>query len=428
VKVTIPRARRIEGEYVPPADKSISHRAAILLALSRGTGVATNFLRSRDTLATVSCLRALGASIELEDSTLVVSGTDGRFTEPFDVLNAENSGTTMRLLSGILAGQPFYSVMTGDEYLRRRPMKRIIEPLSLMGAHILSRAGGFAPLSIRGGNLHGIDYNLRVASAQVKSCILLAGLFADGPTTVREEIPCRDHTERLLSYFGADITRRNDAITLTPGATLEARSFAVPGDVSSAAFFLVAAAMLPGSHLVARAVGLNPTRTGLLAVLERAGVQVDVEVEESDGGEPVGTVEVRAPGWLRSFTIDGHEVPAVVDEIPVLAVLATQAEGETVIRGAAELRVKETDRLSAIAKNLRALGATLEELPDGLVIRGPVRLRGAPVEAGGDHRIAMALAVAALVADGETTIDGADCVAVSYPAFFEDLERLVVRV
>ena len=298
MKVTIPHARRIEGEYVPPADKSISHRAAILLALCRGTGVATNFLRSRDTLATVACLRALGASIELEDSTLVVTGTEGRFTEPFDVLNAENSGTTMRLLSGILAGQPFYSVMTGDEYLRRRPMKRIIEPLTLMGAHILSRAGGFAPLSVHGGNLHGIDYTLRVASAQVKSCILLAGLFADGPTTVREEIPSRDHTERLLLYVGAHVARQNGAITLTPGSTLEARSFAVPGDVSSAAFFLVAAAMLPGSHLVARGVGLNPRRTGLLTVLERAGVHVEVEVEEREGGEPVGTIEVRAPGLL----------------------------------------------------------------------------------------------------------------------------------
>lgn len=424
-RAMVRRARSLEGELYPPPDKSISHRAAILLALAEGTGVVTNFLRSRDTLATVACLRALGVAIDEEGSDLLVRGAGSAgLREPEDVLDAANSGTTMRLLAGVLAGQPFLSVVTGDRYLRRRPMRRVIEPLGLMGATVLSRTGGLAPLAIAGGRLRGIDYELPVASAQVKSCVLLAGLFAEGVTTVRERFTTRDHTERLLAYLGADVRRSDGRVSLRGGAPLEARPIAVPGDISSAAFFAVAAAIVPGSDVVMRNVGLNESRAGVLAVLARSGASVIVEPDAEVAGEPAGTVRVAATGRLGAFEVGAAEVPLLVDEIPVLAVAATQAEGTTVISGAQELRVKESDRLHAMAVNLRAMGATVEERPDGLVIDGPTRLRGAVVRADGDHRVAMALAIAGLVAEGETVIEDADCVAVSYPSFFEDLDRL----
>lgn len=424
-RAAVRRARSLAGELYPPPDKSISHRAAILLALAEGTGVVTNFLRSRDTLATVACLRALGVAIDEEGSTLVVRGAGSAgLREPEDVLDAENSGTTMRLLAGVLAGQPFLSIVTGDRYLRRRPMRRVVEPLGLMGATVLSRTGGLAPLVIAGGRLRGIDYELPVASAQVKSCVLLAGLFAEGVTTVRERFATRDHTERLLAYLGADVRRLDGRVSLRGGVPLEARPIAVPGDISSAAFFAVAAAIVPGSEIVIRNVGLNESRAGVLAVLARSGASVAVEPDAEVAGEPAGTVRVAATGRFSAFEIGAAEVPFLVDEIPVLAVAATQAEGTTTISGAQELRVKESDRLHAMAVNLRAMGAAVEERPDGLVIDGPTRLRGTVVRADGDHRVAMALAIAGLVAEGETVIEDADCVAVSYPSFFEDLDRL----
>src|SRR5438876_2117860 len=415
MELVVSPAGRLRGRVRVPGDKSISHRAALIGALSRGDTVIHHFLRADDCLHTVSCLRALGVGIEDEGSRLIVRGMGPRWRAPMTPLDAGNSGTTMRLLAGILAGQPFQTELTGDASLRTRPVDRIVEPLSRMGARIVASGDGwFPPLRITGGSLRGITYTLPVASAQVKSAVLLAGLLADGPTTVVEPTPTRDHTERMLAAFGAPIRRDGDRVSVT-AAALRGHEVRVCGDISSAAFLLAAAAAVPGSELTVEHVGLNPTRTGFLDVLRALGAEVDVRQTGEDTGEPVGAVTVRGQR-LRGVRVGGSLIPRVIDELPVLCVIATAAEGETVISDAAELRVKESDRIAVIARGLRALGGEVEERPDGLTVYGSP-LHGGRVASAGDHRIAMAFAVAGLLAGGPVTVEGAESIAVSFPAF-----------
>ncbi len=421
------RPPRLRGTLRVPGDKSISHRAALLAALADGPSRIRSFLAGEDCLATLGCLRALGVQWRLEDGgTLEVTGAGLHgLREPDQVLDCANSGTSMRLLSGILAGQPFLSVLSGDASLRSRPMDRVAEPLRLMGATVAARAGGrLAPLSISGGNLHGIRYRLPVASAQVKSAVLLAGLFASGETVVEEPAPSRDHTERMLERAGVDIRREGPAIRLLAPSRLEPLDMTVPADVSSAAFWLVAATVHPDAELRLLGVGLNPTRTGLLDVLRQMGADIEVEEERTAGGETAADLVARS-SRLQGVEVGGEIIPRLIDEVPALAVAASFAQGRTVVRDAAELRLKESDRIAAVAGQLRALGARVEELPDGLVIEGGDGLRGGRVDSGGDHRLAMALAMAGLLAEGETLVAGADAVDISYPAFWHDLESVV---
>ncbi len=430
----VKQAPPIYTEIDVPGDKSISHRAAMFAALSNGVCVISHFLPSEDCMSTVNVLRALGVEIEHpEPTTLIVHGRKGRFEEPKTDLDCGNSGTTMRLMAGILAGQPFTSRLVGDASLSRRPMRRIIEPLERMGARIVAEGGnGTAPLVITGGALQGIEYLLPVPSAQVKSAILLAGLQASGRTTVIEPFQSRDHTERMLSYFlvalSASRNRSQESHTSTVSIhgnqTLESRDFVVPGDISSAAFWLVAAAAQPGARLLVRSVGLNDTRTGFLSILVRMGARVREVIEQVGQIERMGAVEIHG-ARLRGTVIEGSEIPNVIDEIPILAIAGALAEGTTTIRDAAELRVKETDRISAIVSNLRAMGVKVEELEDGMTIHGGGQLVGAKVPSYGDHRIAMAFAIAGLFAKGETVVQDVDCVATSYPGFDETLARIM---
>ncbi len=413
--------RPLRGVLRVPGDKSISHRAAILGAIAHGTTRIWGFLRAEDCLSTLRCLRALGVAIDDRGSELEIRG--GAFREPEEILDVGNSGTTLRLLAGVLAGQRFHSVLTGDASIRRRPMDRVAEPLRRMGAGISGRQGGrLAPLAIRGGELRGITYATPVASAQVKSALLLAGLFADGDTVVQEPRQSRDHTERMLGAFDAEVVRGGLTVRLRGPQALSGTEVRVPGDLSSAAFFLVAAALVPGSELAVAGVGLNPTRTGVLDVLRMMGAAVEIRDLKEESGEPVGTVMVRG-GVLHGTVIGGDLIPRAIDELPVLAVAASLAEGETVIRDAAELRVKESDRIEALARELGRLGARVEAQPDGLTILGTRRLRGGRVASAGDHRIAMALAVAGLCADGAVTVDDPACIETSFPGFADALRH-----
>ncbi len=424
---TVRRAARLAGELGVPGDKSISHRALLFNALAEGTARVRGLGLGADVLATERCLRALGVCIEPD-------GPDGRLVhgvglhglqEPEDVLDAGNSGTTMRLLCGVLAGQSFLSVLTGDASLRRRPMGRVLDPLRAMGAQAWGRAGGtLAPLAIRGGPLRPLDYALPVASAQLKSALLLAGLYADGQTHLHEPAASRDHTERLLRAQGVALrTEGLDLHLVPPSAPLRPVDIDVPGDFSSAAFWLVAACIHPAARVTVRGVGMNPGRTGLLDVLGEMGARIAVANARDAGGEPVADLTAESSA-LHGVAIGGALIPRLLDEVPVLAVAMAVAEGPSRIDDAAELRVKESDRLHAVASELGRLGATVAERPDGLDFAGGSRLRGAPVTSHGDHRLAMALAVAGLVAEGETTIAAAESVAVSYPAFWEHLARL----
>lgn len=420
--IVVAPGRALSGTVRVPGDKSISHRAVLLGALARGATRVDGFLRADDCLATVHCVRALGIEIDDDGAGVVVRG--GPLREPDDVLDVGNSGTTIRLLTGILAGQPFHSVITGDASIRRRPMDRVAEPLRRMGARIRGRAGGrLAPLAIEGAVLRATTHATPVASAQVKSAILLAGLFADGETAVTEPSRSRDHTERMLAAFGVPVASDGRTVRLRGPAVLSATPVRVPGDISSAAFFLVAAAIVSGSVLTVEGVGLNPSRTGVLDVLRAMGAQVAVDNLRDDGGEPAGDVTVRAAP-LHGTTIAGDLIPRLIDELPVLAVAASVADGETVIKDAAELRVKESDRIAALARGLGALGARVEAQPDGLAIRGVPRLRGGRAASGGDHRMAMALAVAGLRADGPVTVEDTDCIRTSFPGFEDTLRRL----
>jgi len=413
-------SRGLMGRVALPPDKSIAHRAALFAALADGPSQIVNYPDAADPQSTLACLRQLGVEIVEEDGVLYVEGV-GRFgfTPPVEPLDCGNSGTTMRLLTGILAGQPFDSVLTGDASLRGRPMERIAAPLREMGARI-TLADGCAPIRITGGaDLQGISYTLPVASAQVKSCVLLAGLHAAGETTVIEPTPSRDHTERML---GMDVMEIGGArhLSVREGQRVATGTWAVPRDISAAAFFLVAGSIVPGSALEMRSVGLNPSRAGVVNVLRTMGATIDISDEREHSFEPLATLSVQSAP-LHGVTIDGALIPNLIDEVPVLAVAATQARGRTTIRDAAELRVKETDRIAAIATNLRALGAAVETFDDGLAIDGPQMLSAATLDSFGDHRIAMASAIAALVADSATTITGAEHAKVSFPKFWEAL-------
>ncbi|HEX8635671.1 MAG TPA: 3-phosphoshikimate 1-carboxyvinyltransferase [Pyrinomonadaceae bacterium] len=438
-------ARRLRGRVRVPGDKSISHRAAIIAALAQAGGRSrlANYSTSADCASTLDCLAALGVRIERDGNNVSVEGAGTRLAHaPRAPLDCGNSGTSMRLLAGALAGQPFAATLTGDASLCSRPMRRIIEPLELMGARV-SSAAGRAPLRIEGrAPLTAISYALPVASAQVKSCVLLAALNADGRTEVVEARGAtRDHTERLLSLFGAEVRtelkdyegRLGPFVSLETPASLRSRDCRIAGDISSAAFFLAAAALLPGSDVTLTEVGLNSTRTGLLDTLHRLGADVAVLDKRVESGEEVGELRVRghdgalAPVAAGANVLSGELIANVIDELPILCVLGTQVEGGLEIRDAAELRVKETDRIGAMVKNLRALGAEVEEYEDGLRVHGRTRLRGARLESFGDHRIAMACAVAALVSEGESELTGAEAVAVSFPEFFTMLESVTER-
>jgi 3-phosphoshikimate 1-carboxyvinyltransferase len=410
----------LRGSVRVPGDKSISHRAVILGAIAEGASHVGNFLPSADCGATVEVVRALGVEIEEDGSVgLVVRGRGlAGLREPEGVLDCVRSGTTMRLLAGLLAGQPFLSLLSGEAQLRRRPMGRVVEPLRQMGAVVLGREGGKKPpLAIQGGNLRGLEYTLPVASAQVKSALLLAGLFADAPTRLRVPGPARDHTERMLLAMGANLRVEGANVDLEPGGLLQPLNVVVPGDFSSAAFLMVAATLVPGSEITIDGVGVNPTRTGLLDVLQAMGADIVLRNERLASGEPVADLTVRA-SELNGIEVGGETVVRMIDEFPILAVAASQAKGETLVRDARELRVKETDRIATAVQELRRLGAKIEPRPDGFVVDGPNALRPtSPVHSHGDHRLAMALGVAGLIAQGETQVQDVTCIADSFPGF-----------
>ena len=427
------RVARVRGEITVPGDKSISHRAVMFGAISQGVTQASHFLMSADCLSTISCFRRMGIAIEADPSSKTVRiqgrGLHG-LKAPEETLYTGNSGTTTRLISGILAGQEFVSVLDGDNSIRRRPMDRVIRPLTQMGARVEALSpGGCCPLRITGGTLRAAEYHSPVASAQVKSCVLLAGLYADGTVSVIEHALSRDHTERMLSGFGACVSSEKTAdgwkASVLPDPVLEGRSITVPGDISSAAYFMAAALILPGSEVLIRNVGINPTRAGILEVIRAMGGSVELLNSRLQGGEPTADLLVRSSS-LRGTVIEGSLIPALIDELPVCAVLAAFASGRTVIRDAAELRVKESDRIEVMTAALRAMGADITPLEDGMIIEGGRQLHGAEVDSCRDHRAAMSLAVAALACSGDTTIKDADCVGISYPEFYDDLASLTI--
>ncbi|MBF8266679.1 MAG: aroE [Dehalococcoidia bacterium] len=434
MKRSVPPARKLMGTLAPPADKSVSHRAAILNSLAPGEAVIDNYSEGADCRATLRCLRLLGVSAEKvtpEDGSreaprlkLSSPGLEN-FREPNDVLNAENSGTTMRFIMGLLGSTPFVSVITGDRSLRSRPMGRIVQPLRLMGAQIMGRGGdSLAPLTIRGGNLKGIEYTLPMASAQLKSSLVIAALFAQGETVLHQPALSRDHTERMVEAMGASLTEDGLVLVVRPGSRLKPLNVTVSGDISSASFWMVAAAAHPNARITLTNVGVNPTRTGVLDVLRAMGVQIKVENPRMEGGEPVADLFIESTE-LRGVEIAGAMIPIVQDEIPVLALAACFARGTTVIRDAQELRVKESDRLHTTATELSRLGARIRELPDGLVIEGTGFLKGGVCRSYGDHRLAMTLGIAGLLAKEEVVVGGSETVAVSYPSFWQDLDRLI---
>lgn len=426
MQITIATAKNLQATITVPGDKSISHRALMLGAIARGRTVVKNVSPAADCDSTIRCLQQLGIGIVRSDNdTVLIDGAGLRgLVEPKDILDAGNSGTTARLLSGILAGQPFLSILTGDDSLRVRPMERIVKPLAQMGATAIGRSDNrFLPLAIRGGNLKPIRFTPPVPSAQVKSAILLAGLYADGETIVEETQPTRDHTERMLKAMGVPIKKEGNRLAIRGFHEPSSARIVVPGDMSSAAFFLAAAAVTPNSSIAVRNVGINPARTGFLDVLRAMGAKLEVANEREANGEPVADVTCSTCS-LRGLTIEGDLVPRLIDELPLIAVIATQAEGVTVVRNAEELRVKESDRIATIVAELSRLGARISPTPDGFIIEGITRLHGARCQSHNDHRIAMSLAIAGLVAEGVTIVDDAECVDISFPGFFELLNRV----
>jgi len=422
----------LRGVITVPGDKSITHRAIILSALAEGESLLSNYCPGQDCLHTAQALQAMGVSIDIAPDQMRVTGQGlHSLREPDSLLDCGNSGTGIRLLAGVLAGQDFFSVLTGDESIRRRPMGRVTGPLRAMGAQIAGRRGGdLAPLALTGSRLRGIPYCSPIASAQVKSSILLAGLFADGATSVTEPALSRDHTERLFEYLGIPVTRQGLTVHLTGARSLTghhafaAKDIAIAGDLSAAAFFLVGASLVPDSDVTITGVGVNPTRTGIVEVLREMGARIDRVNSRMQAGEPVADLRVRSAS-LRGITIGADRIPQTIDEFPVLCVAAACAQGETVIAGASELRVKESDRIATMAMELRRMGAELDERPDGMRIVGGRPLRGAICQSHGDHRVAMALRIAGLVASGETTVEDTDCVATSFPNFAQTLRGLV---
>jgi 3-phosphoshikimate 1-carboxyvinyltransferase len=423
-RIIKPQITPLSGDIEVGPDKSISHRAVILSALAEGTGTIKNCLLAADTLSTIGCMQKLGIRLEQQKNEIIIQGQGIQGFKPSDtVLECGNSGTTMRLMAGLLAGQNFTCTLSGDESLNRRPMKRVIEPLSLMGAKI-SGKNSFPPLTIEGGHLKGITYELPVASAQVKSALLLAGLNAVGSTIIMEPVKSRDHSERMLGSMGAAIKMEKGGINLKHGSELKPVDWVVPGDISSAAFFMVAASLIPGSCLRIRNVGLNPTRSGIITVLEKMNGHIEVENQHLNGGEPVGDIII-SHAQLQGTTVEGDIIPLLVDEIPILAVAMALADGPSVVKNARELRFKETDRIAAISSQLSALGVDLEEFEDGFVINGrPDSLPGGIVDSLGDHRMAMSLAVAGLCGHKETTIKNAEAVNISFPEFWDILREV----
>ncbi|QPQ31688.1 3-phosphoshikimate 1-carboxyvinyltransferase [Lysinibacillus sp. JNUCC 51] len=415
----------LQGTLTIPGDKSISHRSVMFGAIATGKTTVDGFLLGEDCLSTIDCFRKLGVKIDVEGTNVSIDspGIEG-WQEPTEVLYTGNSGTTTRLMLGILAGSTVHSVMTGDASIGKRPMRRVIDPLRQMGAHITGRADGqYTPLAIQGTALQAIDYHMPVASAQVKSAVLLAGLRAEGTTIVREIEVSRDHTERMLRQFGAKVDEVDGVISLKGGQSLTGTHVSVPGDISSAAFFLVAGAICEDSKITLENVGINPTRDGIIEVLHNMGASITVIPNEDSQSEPTATITIET-STLEGTTIEGDIIPRLIDEIPILALLATQANGKTIIKDAEELKVKETDRITAVVDELKKLGANIEATEDGMVIQGPTPLRGASLQTYGDHRIGMMGAVAALITDGAVVLDDAECIAVSYPSFFEHVEEV----
>ena len=417
---------RLNGKIEIPGDKSISHRSVMFGAIAHGETTVTNFLPGEDCLSTISCFRKLGVRIVEENGRLRIfgKGFEG-LTEPSEVLDVGNSGTTIRLLMGILAGRPFFSTLAGDQSIARRPMTRVTGPLKQMGAIIDGRKDGdYTPIAIRGGNLKSIHYQLPVASAQVKSALILAGLQAEGTTTIQEPAETRDHTERMIRQFSGEIQTDQRLITVKGGQCLRAAEVHVPGDISSAAFFLVAGAVIPESEIVLKNVGLNPTRTGILEVLEKMGANVQIISNDPDSFEPSGDIVVKSSN-LTGTIIEGDLIPKLIDEIPIIALMATQAKGKTIIKDAEELKVKETNRIDTVVEELRKLGASIEATADGMIIYGQTKLTGGTVSSHGDHRIGMMLAIAALLCDGEVILENPESISVSYPNFFPHLHHLI---
>lgn len=418
--------KKLEGQINVPGDKSISHRSIMFGAISNGLTAVTNFLMGEDCLSTISCFRKLGIDIHLEDDQVLVhgKGLDG-LKEPSDILDVGNSGTTIRLMLGILSGRPFYTTLIGDHSIGKRPMTRVTKPLVEMGAQIDGRNNGeYTPISIRGGSLKSFHYTLPVASAQVKSCLLFAGMQAEGTTTIIEPVQTRDHTERMVRKFGGEVVVKDRSVTIQGGQTFQGTTVHVPGDISSAAFFLVAGAIVPNSEIVLKNVGLNPTRTGIIDVMKDMGADLQIVNEQYDSFEPVGDIVIKYSS-LKGTVIEGELIPRLIDEIPIIALLATQAEGITVIKDAEELKVKETNRIDTVVNELSKLGARIEATKDGMVIYGRSTLQGGKVDSHGDHRIGMMLAIAGLLCQGDVALTNKEAISVSYPTFFSHLESLI---
>ena len=426
-KTVIEQKGGLKGEVTVPGDKSISHRAVIIGSLAKGKTRIIEPSRGDDNLRTLNAFRMMGIEVdEPKVDQLIINGR-GLYglTEPEDIIDAGNSGTTVRLLTGLLTGQRFFSVITGDRYLRKRPMKRVVEPLSSMGAKIWGRENGnFAPLVINGTRLNPIDYISPIASAQVKSAILLAGLYADGVTKITEPSLSRDHTERMLRFFGANLKRDDNSVSIAGGSNLDGREIEIPGDISSAAFFIVAASVIPNSEVFLKRVGVNPSRTGILEVLKKMGANIQLLNEYETWGEPVADILVKT-SRLKGTKIEGDLIPKTIDELPILSVAASVAEGDTVIKDAKELRVKETDRIKAVASELKKFGAEVEEFDDGMRISGKDELKGCDCQSFGDHRIAMSLIIAGLMASGKTVVEDTSCIGTSFPEFKDKLFSLI---
>ncbi|OGW13485.1 MAG: 3-phosphoshikimate 1-carboxyvinyltransferase [Nitrospirae bacterium GWA2_42_11] len=422
-------AKKLSGEISVQGDKSISHRAVILGSIAEGTTRVTNFLPSEDCIRTIKAFEAMGINIEMNRNTLIINGKGlNGLTEPNDVMDMRNSGTSARLLCGLLSGQPFFSVMTGDSSLRRRPMKRVADPLRMMGATIWGRGGGdFLPMCIKGSEIKGITYKLPVASAQVKSAILFAGLYAKGITSVEEITTSRDHTERMMVYFGINLMRKGSILIVEGGEKPSAKEVEVPGDISAAAFFMVGASLIEGSEVVIKDVGINPTRTGIIDILRKMGASIEISNQREMGAEPAGDIRIKS-ALLKGIEIKGDVIPRCVDELPVICIAAAVAEGETVIKDASELRVKESDRIAVMAECLSRVGVEVETYPDGMRIKGGMGLKGTVCNSHGDHRIAMSMAIAGLITEGEMTIEDTECINTSFPEFEETLRKLVKRI
>jgi 3-phosphoshikimate 1-carboxyvinyltransferase len=425
-RIELRRTETFKGTFSPTPDKSISHRSIIFSSLAKGKSIIRNFLRADDPMSTLHAFRALGIDIDDTRDDIIVNGKGIHgLKEPHNVIDCGNSGTTIRLISGVLSGNPFFSVLTGDASLRTRPMGRIIVPLQKMGADIRARGeNNYPPLAITGRKLQAITYTLPVASAQVKSAVLLAGLYAEGETKITEPTKSRDHTERMLPAFGSEVTVDGLHVTMRSGIELKGTDIEVPGDFSSAAFFITGALLINNSDITIKGVGINPTRTGLISVLKEMGATIDIAETRNVSGEPIADIHCQGGQALKAIHITKEKIPSLIDEFPILCVAATQAEGTTTINGAEELRVKESDRIKSMATELKKMGVEIEEFEDGLSIKGKSQLKGAAVESYRDHRIAMALSIAGLIADGTTTVQGVSSVNISFPGFFELLGRL----